>query len=84
MTCTAWERGKLIFDNVPLAEAAMRVNRYAERKVVIADPQVAGLYVSGVFQTGDADAFARAMAEYLGLQAGFGDREIVLSARASS
>jgi transmembrane sensor len=80
---TAWERGKLIFDDVPLAEAASRVNRYAERKVVIRDPQVAGLTVSGVFQTGDADAFARAMAQYLDLQASFSDREVILAATPS-
>jgi transmembrane sensor len=80
---TAWERGKLIFDDVPLAEAASRVNRYAERKVVIRDPQVAGLNVSGVFQTGDADAFARAMAQYLDLQASFSDREVILAATPS-
>jgi transmembrane sensor len=80
---TAWERGKLIFDDVPLAEAASRVNRYAERKVVIRDPEVAGLNVSGVFQTGDADAFARAMAQYLDLQASFSDREVILAATPS-
>lgn len=72
---TAWERGKLVLDNVPLAEAAARVNRYTERKVVVDDPAVADLRVSGVFQTGDADTFARAMAQFLKLDADFeGDR----------
>ena len=81
---TAWEQGKLIFDDVPLAEAAARVNRYASRKVVIPEKQVASLTVSGVFRTGDADTFARAMAQYLNLQAAFGDDQIALTSRPTS
>ena len=80
---TAWERGKLIFDDVPLGQAALRVNRYTDRKIVIHDPAVAELSVSGVFQTGDADTFARAMAQYLELHASFDGDEIILAADAS-
>jgi len=80
---TAWERGKLIFDDVPLAQAAERVNRYADRKVVVPDERAAKLTVSGVFKTGDADDFARAMAQYLHLQATFSDNQISLTVPAS-
>lgn len=80
---TAWQRGKIVLDNVPLQQAILRVNRYSDRKVVVADGEAAALTVSGVFQTGDPDTFARAMAQYLGLQATFGDREIVLASEAS-
>lgn len=80
---TAWQRGKIVLDNVPLEQAVLRVNRYSDRKVVVADDQAAALTVSGVFQTGDAETFARAMAQYLRLQAAFGDREIVLSSHVS-
>lgn len=76
---TAWQHGKIVLDNLPLAEAAMRVNRYADRKVVVADAGAAAMSVSGVFQAGDPETFARAMAQYLDLQADFGDRQIVLS-----
>lgn len=75
---TAWQRGKIVLDNVPLEQAAMRVNRYSDRKVVVGDADAAALTVSGVFQTGDPETFARAMAQYLDLQATFGDREILL------
>jgi transmembrane sensor len=81
---TAWQRGKLIFENVPLADAVERVNRYSPRQVVIDDPAVGAMQVSGVFQTGDAGAFARAMAQYLSLTASFEDRAIILGPPASS
>ena len=76
---TAWQRGKIVLDNISLADAAIRVNRYADRKIVVDDPDAAAMTVSGVFQAGDPQTFARAMAQYLGLQASFGDRQIVLS-----
>lgn len=76
---TAWQRGKIVLDNLSLEDAAIRVNRYADRKVVVADPTAAAMTVSGVFQAGDPETFARAMAQYLDLQAAFGDREIILS-----
>ena len=75
---TAWQRGKMVFNDVPLGEAVMRVNRYSDRKVIIRDGAIADLHVSGVFLTGDAGAFARAMAQYLGIEADFVSGEIVL------
>ncbi len=76
---TAWQRGKLVFDNVPLAKAVTRVNRYSDRRIVIGDPAVGELHVSGVFQAGDAGAFARAMSQYLGIEADFAQGDIVLA-----
>jgi len=76
---TAWQHGKIVLDNISLADAAIRVNRYADRKIVVDDPDAAAMTVSGVFQAGDPETFARAMAQYLDLQAAFGDRQIVLS-----
>ena len=80
----AWQHGKVVLDNMSLIDAVARVNRYAERKVVVADPAAAAMTVSGVFQAGDPETFARAMSQYLDLQVEFGDREIVLSRHASS
>ncbi|HSK39419.1 MAG TPA: FecR domain-containing protein, partial [Arenibaculum sp.] len=80
---TAWQRGKVVLDNVPLEQAALRVNRYSDRKVVVGDEAAAALTVSGVFQAGDPETFARAMAQYLRLEAEFNDREIVLSSKVS-
>ena len=49
---TAWQSGKLLFDNEPLISAAERVNRYARRPIRV-DPSVAAVGISGVFNSGD-------------------------------
>lgn len=54
----AWRHGQLIFDNDPLAEAVAEVNRYHERQIVLADPALRDISISGVFQTGRPEAFA--------------------------
>jgi transmembrane sensor len=60
---TAWQSGKLLFDNEPLVSAAERVNRYARRPIKV-DPSVATVGISGVFNSGDADAFVEAVTAY--------------------
>ena len=46
---TAWRSGRLIFDGETLAEAVAEFNRYNEVQIVVADPQLAGERLSGVF-----------------------------------
>jgi len=60
---TAWQSGKMFFDNEPLASAAERVNRYARRQIEV-DPSVATVGISGVFNAGDPDAFVEAVTLY--------------------
>lgn len=64
---TAWQSGKLFFDNEPLASAAERVNRYSKLQIEVS-PSVANLEVSGVFTAGDADAFVEAVSTYFPLR----------------
>lgn len=56
------------FDNVTLARAAETINDGSRIKLVIADPQVAQLRLSGRFRQGDADRFARTAADLLSLR----------------
>ena len=63
----AWRHGALIFDNMTLADAAAEFNRYNSRKLIIADPEVAGLTIVGKFRTGDVEPFARIIRNVLGL-----------------
>lgn len=51
----AWRRGKLIFDQVPLADVVAELNRYRRGRIVIADSMLANRNVSGVFDTKDLD-----------------------------
>lgn len=59
---TAWRRGQTIFDDTPLGEAVTELNRYGGPQVMIEDPRVAALPVSGVFTTNALD-FAQAVAD---------------------
>jgi transmembrane sensor len=49
----AWREGAIIFDGEPLSEAIAEIERYTDARIVISDPQIAGLRVGGRFRTGD-------------------------------
>jgi transmembrane sensor len=59
----AWRTGLIRFDNQSLAEAAAVMNRYSHDQLVITDPKVAAMRVSGQFHAGQTRAFAETLAE---------------------
>jgi transmembrane sensor len=66
---TAWTAGQLIFDNEPLASVIERVNRYSDTQIVILDPGLGDLKISGVFNAGDAQGFINMVTRYLRVRA---------------
>lgn len=58
---TAWNRGILVFRNDSVGEAVREVNRYSGVQLVVDDPRVAGLRVSGVFPTARREDFVAAL-----------------------
>ncbi len=58
---TAWNRGLLIFRNDAVGEAVREVNRYSTIQLVVDDPRVAGLKVSGIFPTARREDFVAAL-----------------------
>jgi transmembrane sensor len=68
---TAWRQGKVVFRDETLSEAVRRLNRYSRQQVVMDDPALAQMKVSGVFDSGDAKTFAEAMQIYLPVVADF-------------
>ena len=64
---TAWRRGQTVFRETPLGSAVAELNRYGGPPIVVDDPRVAALPVSGVFATNAAD-FAEAVATLHGLR----------------
>jgi len=58
-----WRKGLLNFDDQSLGEAAAIVNRYSGEQIVIRDPGVAALRVTGQFRAGDVSRFAQTAAE---------------------
>lgn len=62
-------RGELVeFDNVALAAAAETINQGSAIKLVITDPRITGMRVSGRFRAGDPERFARTVSELLSLR----------------
>lgn len=62
-----WRRGVLVFHHAALSEVAAEYNRYNERQIVIADPDIAKLTISATLPTSDVDGFARMARNFLGL-----------------
>ena len=54
----AWRDGQLDFNGETIAQAAIEVNRYATRPVIVDDPRVGQKTFVGVFRMGDSKAFA--------------------------
>jgi transmembrane sensor len=65
----AWRSGLINFDDQPLADAAAVMNRYSDDQIVIRDPTVASLRVSGQFRAGETQRFADTLAEMHNLRA---------------
>ncbi len=55
----AWRRGKLIFEARPLEEVVDELNRYRRGRIVILNPTLRPLRVTGVFDVADPDAALR-------------------------
>jgi len=64
---TAWRRGQTVFRDTPLGEAVTELNRYGGPVILVDDPRIAALPISGVFATNAAD-FAEAAATVHGLR----------------
>jgi transmembrane sensor len=62
-TLTAWRQGRLSFAETSLAEVVRQLNRYRrdDAPLVLADPSLASLRVSGSFQTTNIDGVLHAL-----------------------
>jgi len=61
----AWQSGQAMFENETLAAATAEMNRYSTVTLVVNDPVVANLRLSGVYRVGDNAAFARSVSQLL-------------------
>jgi transmembrane sensor len=76
---TAWQRGTLVLDDVPLPDALAAMNRYSVTQIVIPSPTLQSRRVSGVFHVGDVETEALALQRFFGLrETVHSDRAIVL------
>jgi transmembrane sensor len=76
---TAWQRGTIVLDDVPLPDALASLNRYSMTQIVIPGSALQSRRVSGVFRAGDVETEALALQRYFGLrETSHSDRTIVL------
>ncbi len=64
-----WTRGRLVFNEKPLAELVAEVNRYSRDRLVLARPELGEIRISGAFASGDRAALLAALRQGWGLQA---------------
>jgi transmembrane sensor len=78
---TSWREGRIIFDDDTLAAAVAEVNRYSAKKIVLVDPRLALLRMSGVFIAGHSDNFLETVTGNFGIKVVSGsDGRILLTA----
>ncbi len=53
---TAWRRGQLVFYQMPLADVVDQLNRYWPGRILLANPALRGMKVTGVFDADDPAA----------------------------
>jgi transmembrane sensor len=63
----SWRQGKLVFDQMTLAEAAAEFNRYNRKKLIIADAALANVRIGGSFDTANIAGFAALLQQGFGL-----------------
>lgn len=78
---TSWREGQIIFDDDTLGSAVAEVNRYSVDKIVIGDPRLASLRLSGVFIAGHSASFLETVTGNFAIRAtADSDGRIVLTA----
>ncbi|MCG6203403.1 FecR domain-containing protein [Rhodopseudomonas sp. HC1] len=64
----AWRRGLIILDRAPLSQVVEELDKMAPGRVVITDPELKRLTLSGTFRTNEPGAVLEALRSALGLR----------------
>ena len=81
---TQWPSGMIELNATPLAEAVAEFNRHNVTQIILADPRVGTLRMSGAFHADDAEEFAAAAAVVFDLEVRRAASTLTLAARAPS
>jgi transmembrane sensor len=65
---TAWQRGTIVLDDMPLPDALAALNRYSRTQIVIRASDLQSRRVSGAFRIGDVETAVVALERYFGLE----------------
>jgi len=77
----SWRAGFLTFDNTTLADAVSEFNRYSVRPIVISDPSIAAIRLTGRFESAKYEAFIRLLEDGFSIRAERDGERIVLLKR---
>jgi transmembrane sensor len=80
-TATAWTQHNLVFESSALTEVAEEFNRYNRRPLVITDPGIASMRISGMFSSVDPAIFLNFLRAQPELKVEETDREIRIGKR---
>jgi transmembrane sensor len=80
-TVTAWTQHNLIFESSPLTDVAEEFNRYSRRPLVITDPDIASIAISGMFSSADPALLLKFLRAQPELEVSETDTEIRVSKR---
>lgn len=79
---TAWREGRAVFVDQPLLEAIAEMNRYSRRPIVVQNARLGAMRISGVYDTGNAEAFAESVSALLPAQVAFTPDKIIIDSLA--
>jgi transmembrane sensor len=74
----AWRYGRMILDNALLGDVISDLNRYGGVQIVLADPKLAEIRVSGVFHTGRPEDFVKSITAAFPIQVARRDAGTIL------
>lgn len=63
-TTLAWQRGKIVFENTPLAQAVAEINRYLDRPARLDAPALREYRIAGIFSVDDPQALISMLPEF--------------------
>ncbi len=78
----SWLEGRLSFDSEPLSDIVAQVNRYSIKRIVIGDPSLRELKVSGSFNVGEVPVFLNSLEQGFGLRAEEANGVVTITRRA--
>lgn len=66
-TATAWTTGVLVFDSAALSEVVQEFNRQNSKQLVLSDPELRSLKISGTFPANGSDRLVRFLKQRFGV-----------------
>lgn len=77
----AWRDGKVVLNDTPILDAVAEMNRYDKMTIVVDDPGMAALTISGLYRAGDNEGFAKSIAKIYQLDVESRDNQLRLRAK---